>query len=1120
MKKYFTLIAALCLLMGAVSCQDNLSKGTFDGAFSISASIDVDATRVTYDNTTDPAVVSPSWTVGDQVFGFDNDGHTFTFEVTSIDENGVATLDPGTYDPADATRIHAIYYPGKGVSDLTEGTLPVDVSSQTGALDPDSPVLMCASADITSGGIAFHFTNQTAIIGVQKFQVAEGETVSALAIDGVKATGTFEVIDNVLTLTPSATTSTITSTFATPVVAPAGGIVETPVYIAALPTTDATLSLTAVAATNEYANISAIPQTTLASGNFYYMSKKMAPYVAQIGDVKYLSLDDAFTAANAGKTDCAITLLEDIAIDSAISHINNAGHITTLDLNGHEINATVSTPVFAESDLVINDSSVGGTGAITSTQGCAVCSDKTRLTINGGTFTATGYSSTGTILSRGTGSYLTINDGKIISTQEGGRSINTQNGEINGGTVQAVSYAVRLFSYVGEDGTLFVIDGENVVIYNNHSSNQTITTTGTTDVVEFKNGYVYAAGESGCIDNNGGIKVKGGYFNKRITPATDYQCIEVSPADEGPDGRNYGYQVTLSPYVAQIGATTYRSIYAAIAAANASETDCTIQLIDDITGVSTNLAPNNANGKTITIDFNDHTISGTAYFAPVGKCTFINSGANKIGGITNTSSYALYSSEENNTIMISGGRYIGNDKYGAVRLSGLNTAMTISGDAYILNSNANEGHAINVGLTANAPTAVLTINGGTIVSNTATALRNRYGVVNIHGGLFIGATNAIDAASANSTTIDGGYFSNGSSQSDIVMGNSLSGGISGGFFTKAVGAGYCAPGYTSSTVSPAEQYAGHSFDYAVVLNMSPSAAVITGGNTTNYNSFADAYAAAMQASEDVTIQLLDNCAITSPVDFNKAGTGRTVLDLNNHTLTASVSSDTVAINAKKELTITDNSVAHGGKLTSSTNAIIVSVNSTAKGPVTITNCEVSTSYTGGSYTNDSVVRIVTSKTAGGTLNIASGAKIIGYAQGVYDLRGTLNISGNAEITALRNYDGASGIYFYTGAKININSDETGSPSVKGYNAMRSGSANSDGKVTVNAGYFYASGSDGVILKASSGNDVRFFFYAGYYNKEVNNTLYPKATVNNPTTAITPVEHTHGGIALSYGYQIQ
>ena len=384
MKKISKLFAILAVLLFAASCQNNGldSEQSLTPTLNITATIsEPDATRVTYD--VDNAVshtITPAWTVGDKIIGFDDADQTFTFTVESIDGSGRASLDLGGYTQGTATKLYAIYYPGKTVSDFggsaSDYTLAVDLGTQDGAaLTDDSPVLMCATADITAGSASLDFENQTAIIGVTRFKLPAAATVTSVSVAGLVTTGTIKIDGGVLVLTPGATPATVSATgsWATG----EGNICETPLYFATLPTPAANIVLNASDGVNDYANLSAISSTDIEAGKYYYMAKNFASAVADVNGVKYVSIDDAWAVANAATSDVTVTLLADCASTAALTLDNTASGTgaVMLDLNGKTLSTAYRVDIKNGRSLTVTDNSsavLAEQGRIVSTTGSKV----------------------------------------------------------------------------------------------------------------------------------------------------------------------------------------------------------------------------------------------------------------------------------------------------------------------------------------------------------------------------------------------------------------------------------------------------------------------------------------------------------------------------------------------------------------------------------------------------------------------------------------------------------------------------------------------------------------------------------------------------------------------------
>ena len=181
MKKLITIFAAIAVL--AVSCQQediiNNDKGTdiTTGITTgkLTARFAGTTTRVgytvmdydddwnwnfDYDDYDYWMGLLPAWEVGDEIIGFDDDGHTYTLTVASIDA-GTATLS-GTVPNG---NLHLIYKYGAQASDISNKTLAVDYSSQVGD-DETMPAVMLADGTVVGGSCDFTFTNAGSVIDV------------------------------------------------------------------------------------------------------------------------------------------------------------------------------------------------------------------------------------------------------------------------------------------------------------------------------------------------------------------------------------------------------------------------------------------------------------------------------------------------------------------------------------------------------------------------------------------------------------------------------------------------------------------------------------------------------------------------------------------------------------------------------------------------------------------------------------------------------------------------------------------------------------------------------------------------------------------------------------------
>lgn len=342
-------VAAAAIAMIS-SCQIEEEMKTKTDAFIVTATIDNGGTRVEYTVDNDANKISQKWETGDQIIGFDDNGASFSFTVSAVDENGRATFNVGSYDPAGATTLYAVFCPGKSVSDFVDNTLDIDLTSQTGSLENDPAVPMCATGTVTDNSVSFTFENQAAIIGVKKFKVGASESVSSFTVTGLAAKGQFKVDGGKLVLVPSTTVDDITVSFSPALTADASGVVATPTYFVALPTPEAFIGVSAECA-EQYNAI--VNKQTIEAGKYYYTSKILSDAVACFtnnGGSSWTYVGSLAAAISGISTDGTkdqhmVVLFKDDAI-GANALPDLSGKKFTLDGNGKTYNVSGRTAAF------------------------------------------------------------------------------------------------------------------------------------------------------------------------------------------------------------------------------------------------------------------------------------------------------------------------------------------------------------------------------------------------------------------------------------------------------------------------------------------------------------------------------------------------------------------------------------------------------------------------------------------------------------------------------------------------------------------------------------------------------------------------------------------------------
>ena len=403
MKRVVKTLSVLALLLGVASCQISSVDGDvlINEQLSVTAVIDeTSATRVTYEVDNEVAfTITPTWTVGDKIIGFDDKGVKFTFTVEA-EADGTAALNVGTYVPGEATKLYAIYAPGTTEDQIINQELTLDLSAQDGALNTHSKVLMCATAAIEAGEVRFHFEKATAIVGLKKFQipVTFSTAVTKMKLNGVATSGTFRVVDGALTFVPDPTPGTITATRTW--MTNSSGLCTTPVYFSVVPTKDALLTIDADTPAKTYINLTPIDKLDIAAGYYYHMSKVFYGPEAEMNGVSYGSIVEAFDVANEINDPVVIRLLSNCQASEPIVLCNAHSAGYTLDLNGKKL-TTTATNTFTISlcTLTITDSSTddpAAYGALTTESGntgkyVLYVQDEAMLKMAKGSITAPAY---------------------------------------------------------------------------------------------------------------------------------------------------------------------------------------------------------------------------------------------------------------------------------------------------------------------------------------------------------------------------------------------------------------------------------------------------------------------------------------------------------------------------------------------------------------------------------------------------------------------------------------------------------------------------------------------------------------------------------------------------------
>lgn len=380
--------------------------------------LSTDNTRVSYTNDSETHTLTPRWTIGDRIFGIDDNGIRFDFTITEVLPDGTALFDTCGYRPDDASTLHAIYFPGHSSDDLDdEDMLTVDLSAQDCTLDPSSPVLMLASASVDEGQVHFSFAHNCSIIGLEEISVSANANITEAMLGGVTRSGTVRIADGKAVFTPNNKTGMI-SAKGINIACDKSGKPTSPIYFPVFPTKDAAISVSMKCSGTWYNNVQIIHTDAIEAGMYYRIGKKLSTCRAMIVEtgMGYPSFEAAVEAANSSTSDCTIRIFSSSsAVHTVIGNVNGAK--TTIDLAGCKISMRGSLEI--HSKVEITDSSTltenkTGTGEIScSADNTIIAGAGADLTISNGNIT--GSNSSKYVISATDGADLTIRDGAAVT---------------------------------------------------------------------------------------------------------------------------------------------------------------------------------------------------------------------------------------------------------------------------------------------------------------------------------------------------------------------------------------------------------------------------------------------------------------------------------------------------------------------------------------------------------------------------------------------------------------------------------------------------------------------------------------------------------------------------------
>lgn len=519
--------------------------------------------------------------------------------------------------------------------------------------------------------------------------------------------------------------------------------------------------------------------------------------VAQIGETKYATLQEAVNAAN----DNTVKLLENVTEDINIP----TGINVTLDLNGHKITNVSGHTITVEKGGKLNISDSVGTGVVDNTShGKGAIVNSGEVTLNGGTFKRSAEKGTYSPYGNGGNSWYTIanygtmeiNTGVTVENA-GGYSSMIRNG---GEATADCNLTIRGGNFVGGVNTVkndyfgvLTINGgnfSNTAQYVIMNWNKAEITAGTFRTLDTASAVLFTSAFGGNANYVGKLTISGGEFKH----ASDTQEMIVDHYDESNKGNAVvtggKFDADISKYiptdyvqsadgtveklgetnaVAKVGDTYYKTLADAVAAADNN----TVTLLKDVTADITIPA-----GKTMTLDLNGKTLTNVNDHTILNNGNLTITGTGKVDNISHAKG-ALYNK---GTVVVNGGTFDRSKENGKTSNdSGSNSWYTIK----------------NVGsMTIHDGATVQTAGNNTTLGKFSSLVSNGYfnagdytnnrgleqPILTIDGGTFRGGLNTIKNDDHAKLTINGGTFSN---YYQAVVQNHNIAEITGGTFTAA-----------------------------------------------------------------------------------------------------------------------------------------------------------------------------------------------------------------------------------------------------------------------------------------------------------------------------------------------
>lgn len=669
MKKTITLFPILALLLCVVSCQisgiDN-SMLKEDG-FTITAVIDnSDATRMNFAVDNQAYTITPSWAVGDVIFGVDDSGVLFNFQVDSVSGNK-GFLKSNSYRPQEGAVLYAFYANNDQSAWANQRIVRVPANVDAGELGNKSSVVMTSKATVTNGGLSFVFEKRTAIMGIKKMKIpASDANIVRVRADGLYAYADFVIEDGEIKMKPGPLGTVYTDGQWE---IDADGVCDTPFYFNIFPQESAVPVLRVeVPGHSGYAVENMIGPVDIQAGRYYHMTKIMTEAAVYVDDIgRCGSIEEAFAVADR-VPEATIKLLKDCTARDTLK-LSNPNGVYTLDLNGKTLMTDAASVVVVEgASLTLTDNSTNNPAEYGTLATAETNTNKYVVNVrNEGTFV--------------------VEKGKIFAPEYRGVFYTTGSGGAIRGN-GSISTPKGMSVVVGATGGHVDVEGDvqiaglgNVIYCYGGSCTITGGYISNTNV----SALVYAGGDGGSV-----VTVSGGYFKTTNINTIAYSegceayvsggCHSVAVREnyakdvEGnlyynapnPDNETAGeYPYTLvpkagNPLVATVTSASYIWKHASIESAgmqadlrSKNTAATTLKLETDLNANGT-FAFRESHKYLINVDMNGHKLVSTASPALMSECPILVYDSGGEGAIITTGAIALQST---GNLTIGGGSF-------------------------------------------------------------------------------------------------------------------------------------------------------------------------------------------------------------------------------------------------------------------------------------------------------------------------------------------------------------------------------------------------------------------------------------------------------------------------------